>query len=284
MLKKEGVIMKPSVQTRTSRSILTKGSGFLHGYSHTLNPYAGCAFGCSYCYVRRMPIALFREEDWGEWVDIKENAVDLVKKEIPKARKKGEVSIFMSSSTDPYQPIEYKTKLTRGLLEAMVEEQPDFLFLQTRSPLVTRDIDLLKELGNKVMVSMTIETDLESIKEIFAPSAPPIAGRLKALGELHEEGIPVQAAIAPLLPCSEKFPSKLSEVTNRITLDDFFMGDGSGGKRTEQLGIRNLFEKNGLSDWYNRKSYLKIKKRLEEVFSEEAIYISQKGFFPPGTE
>ena len=275
--------MKPSIQTRTSRSILTKGSGFLHGYSHTLNPYAGCAFGCSYCYVRRMPIALFREEDWGEWVDIKENAVDLVKKEIPKARKKGDVSIFMSSSTDPYQPIEYKTKLTRGLLEAMVEEQPDFLFLQTRSPLVTRDIDLLKELGNKVMVSMTIETDLESIKEIFAPSAPPIAGRLKALGELREEGIPVQAAIAPLLPCSEKFPKKLSEVTNRITLDDFFMGDGSGGKRTEQLGIRNLFEKNGLSDWYNRKSYLKIKKRLEEAFPEDAIYISQKGFFPPGT-
>ncbi|TKD72569.1 SPL family radical SAM protein [Pseudalkalibacillus hwajinpoensis] len=273
--------MKPSIQTRTSRSILTKASGFLHGYSHTLNPYAGCAFGCSYCYVRRMPIALFREEDWGEWVDIKENAVNLVKKEIPKARKKGKVSIFMSSSTDPYQPVENKTGLTRGLLEAMAEEPPDFLFLQTRSPLVSRDINLLKKLGSRIMVSMTVETDLDSVRKIFAPSAPPIAARLKALKELSMEGIPVQAAIAPLLPCSDEFPNKLSEVTNRITLDDFFMGDGSGGKRTEQLGIRKLFEENGLSDWYDRKAYLKIKKRLEKTFNDDAIYISQEGFFPP---
>ncbi|WP_347552003.1 radical SAM protein [Pseudalkalibacillus hwajinpoensis] len=272
--------MKPSVNTRTSRSILTKGSGFLHGYSHTLNPYAGCAFGCSYCYVRRMPIALFREEDWGEWVDIKENAVALVKKEIPKARKKGKVSIFMSSSTDPYQPIDYKTSLTRDILEAMVDQQPDFLFLQTRSPLVTRDIDLLRKLNNKVLVSITVETDLDSVRKIFAPSAPPIAGRLKALQELREAGIPAQAAVAPLLPCSEKFPEKLSEATSRVTLDDFFMGDGSGGKRTEQLGIRKLFEENGFADWYDRRAYLKIKKRLEKVYPAEAIHISQEGFFP----
>lgn len=228
-----------------------------------------------------MPIALFRDEDWGEWVDIKENAVDLVKKEIPKARKKGDVSIFMSSSTDPYQPVEYKTGLTRGLLEAMVEEPPDFLFLQTRSPLVSRDIDLLKKLGSRVMVSMTVETDLDSVRKMFAPSAPPIAARLKALLELRKEGIPAQAAIAPLLPCSDEFPYKLSKVTNRITLDDFFMGDGSDGKRTEQLGIRKLFEENGLTAWYDRSTYLKIKRRLEETFADDAIYISQKGFFPP---
>ncbi|WP_377891150.1 radical SAM protein [Alkalihalobacillus sp. R86527] len=273
--------MKPSIQSRTSRTILTKGSGFLNGYSHTLNPYAGCAFGCSYCYVRRMPIALFREEDWGEWVDIKENGVALLKKEVPKAKKKGKVSIFMSSSTDPYQPIEYKTELTRNLLEAMIEETPDFLFLQTRSPLVTRDIDLLKKLGNNVLVSMTVETDLESVRKIFAPQAPPIPARLKALKELRDAGIPVQAAIAPLLPCSEEFPEKLHQTVNRVTLDDFFMGDGSGGKRTEQLGIRKQFEEHGLSDWYDRKAYLKIKKRLLEKYSEGNIFISQEGFYPP---
>lgn len=280
-MRKEGAKLKPSIETKTARSILTKGSGFLHGYSHTLNPYAGCAFGCSYCYVRRMPISLFREEDWGAWVDIKENATDLVKKEIPKARKKGRVSIFMSSSTDPYQPVEHKTHLTRGLLEAMIEESPDFLFLQTRSPLVTRDIDLLKQFKNKILVSMTVETDLESVRKIFAPSAPPIHARLKAIQQLRSEGIPVQAAVAPLLPCSEQLPLKLAEVTDRITLDDFFMGDGSGGKRTEQLGIRKIFEENGLKDWYDRQAYLKIKRRLTEVFPENAIYISQEGFYPP---
>ena len=128
---------------------------------------------------------------------------------------------------------------------------------------------------------MTVETDLESVRKLFAPSAPPIAARLKALKELRSEGIPVQAAVAPLLPCSEQFPLTLAEVTDRLTLDDFFMGDGSGGKRTEQLGIRKIFEENGLKDWYDRQAYLKIKRRLREVFPENAVYISQEGFYPP---
>lgn len=228
-----------------------------------------------------MPIALFREEDWGEWVDIKENGVTLLKKEIPKAKKKGPVSIFMSSSTDPYQPIEYKTELTRSLLQAMVEETPDFLFVQTRSPLITRDLDILKKLGKNVLVSITVETDLESVRKVFAPHAPPIPARLKALKEIREADIPVQAAVAPLLPCSEEFPDKLRNAVHRVTLDDFFMGDGSGGKRTEQLGIRQQFEEHGFTDWYDRKAYLKIKRRLLDKFSEDSIYISQEGFYPP---
>lgn len=73
----------------------------------------------------------------------------------------------MSSSTDPYQPIEQKEKVTRSLLEVMVEDPPDFLLIQTRSPLVSRDIDLLQQLKEKVRVSMTIETDSETIRKHF---------------------------------------------------------------------------------------------------------------------
>src|SRR5690606_13399469 len=97
----------------------------------------------------------------------------------------------MASATDPYQPMERKANITRGLLEEMIEHPPDFLQIQTRGPLITRDIDLLVKLQkrSKVIVSMTIETDREDIKQIFAPYAPGIKLRLKALKEIHDAGI-----------------------------------------------------------------------------------------------
>ncbi len=95
---------------KNPKTILNKGTGFLSGYTHSLNPYTGCSFGCSYCYVREMPVSLFREGEWGNWVDVKNGAANLLKKELYRAKAKGNVTIFMSSSTDPYQPIEQKEK------------------------------------------------------------------------------------------------------------------------------------------------------------------------------
>lgn len=139
----------------------------------------------------------FQEGEWGHWVDVKNGAAHVLQKELHRAKAKGNVTIFMSSSTDPYQPIEHKEKVTRSLLEVMVENPPDFLLVQTRSPLVSRDIDLLQLLNDKVRVSMTIETDREDIRKHFTPYAPPISARLKTLQQLAEFGIPAQVAIAP---------------------------------------------------------------------------------------
>ena len=75
----------------------------------------------------------------------------------------------MSSSTDPYQPVEAQEQITRSLLETMLMELPDFILVQTRSPLVTRDIDLLQKLGERVRVSMTVETDQDDIRKHFTP-------------------------------------------------------------------------------------------------------------------
>ncbi|HET7626907.1 MAG TPA: radical SAM protein, partial [Bacillales bacterium] len=195
--------MKKKIARRQPKRILTPATGYLEGYSHSLNPYMGCAYGCSYCYVQQMPIALFREERWGTWIDVKTGAAALLKKELRKAKKKGKVTIFMSSSTDPYQPIEHKESITRSLLEVMAEEKPDFLFVQTRGPLVTRDIDLFAELKDRIRISMTIETDLEQIRKKFTPGAPPIPARLKALEKITSAGLPAQATIAPVLPFSK---------------------------------------------------------------------------------
>lgn len=272
--------MNGQIRYKNPKTILNKGTGYLSGYSHSLNPYTGCIFGCSYCYVRQMPVSLFHEGEWGTWVDVKMEAANLLYKELQKAKAKGEVTIFMSSSTDPYQPIEYKEKVTRSLLEVFVDYPPDFLLVQTRSPLVSRDIDLLKLMGDKVRVSMTVETDLEPIRKHFTPNAPPIAARLKALQLLKNAGVPTQVAIAPVLPSSEAFPNKLVKVVDRVCVDDYFMGDGSGGKRTKKLGIYNLYESQGLEDWYHPSAYQIVYDRLKLLFPKSQLYLSQQGFEP----
>ncbi|MEC0231831.1 SPL family radical SAM protein [Paenibacillus alba] len=272
--------MSIKISHKSARQLLTKASGFLEGYSHTLNPYTGCVFACSYCYVRQMPVALFRDEGWGDFVDVKDNAAELLAKELARAESRGPVKIFMSSATDPYQPIEHKERITRSLLEVMSVHPPDFLFVQTRSPLVTRDADLFELLGDRVRVSMTVETDREEVRRAFTPSAPPIPARLQALRELAARGIPVQATIAPVLPSSEQFAERLAGIVDRVCIDDYFMGDGSGGKRTERIGVRKIYDALGLTDWYSRDAYRRVHEQLLRHFPQECVFLSQEGFLP----
>jgi len=270
----------PIMRDKVPKTLLNRATGFLEDYTHTLNPYAGCAFGCSYCYVRGMPVATFRGEAWGDWVDVKRGARELLQKELRRALSRGPVRIFMSSSTDPYQPAEYKEQVTRSLLEAMADMPPDFLLLQTRSPLVARDIDLLLRLGDRVRVSMTVETDLDEVRRAFTPSAPPIAGRLKALAKLRDAGVPVQAAVAPVLPSSERLPALLRPLTDRVVVDDYEMGDGSGGRRTRRLGLESTYERLGLTEWHSPSAWRIVYERLRTCYAEEEVRISQAGFAP----
>ncbi|TCP24122.1 DNA repair photolyase [Scopulibacillus darangshiensis] len=272
--------MERNIQERTPKKLLTPASGYLKGYSHTLNPYVGCAFGCSYCYVRRMPVALFRKEEWGTWVDIKRSAKESFKRELKNAKRKDPLTIFMSSSTDPYQPIEHREKITQALLETMAEEPPDFLFVQTRSPLVTRDIELFRALGKRVLISMTVETDRDDIRKAFSLAAPPIPARLKAMDTMKNAGLAVQAAVSPVLPSTEDFAKTLADHVSRVVVDDFFMGDGTGGKRTKQLGIHKLFKELDVEEWYNDKAYMKVVEDLEAYFPPDKLFISQEGFLP----
>lgn len=267
---------------KNPKRLLNPATGYLTGFSHTLNPYAGCAFACSYCYVREMPVAKFRSEPWGTWVDVKQSAAALLEKELARAKRQGPVTIFMSSSTDPYQPTEYRAELTRSLLAVMAAgDAPDFVLVQTRSPLVTRDIDLLRQLGSRVRVSLTVETDLEAVRKAFTPAAPPLAARLRALASLVQAGVPAQACVAPVLPGSERFAATLAATgVTRLCVDDFFMGDGSHGRRTERLGIRRIYESLGMETWYDRSAYQIVIERLQQHFPKESIYVSQAGFLP----
>jgi len=260
---------------------LAPATGFLRGYTHTLNPYVGCRFGCSYCYVRRLPVAFRRDAPWGEWTEAKGGDPAALKDELARARQKGPVTVFMSSATDPYQPMEAKARITRRLLEAMAEQPPDFLLVQTRSPLVARDADLFRRLGGRVRVSVTVETDLEDMRRAFTPAAPPLAARFKALQRLREAGIPVQAAVSPLLPHSPRFVERLAEAVPRIVVDDYFRGDGSGGVRSRLLGMPGRYEALGLADWYRPKVLDRFAKEALRRFPADAVGISAAGFAPP---
>lgn len=271
---------KEQEDKKRSNRLLLPASGYLTGYSYTLNPYVGCVFGCSYCYVRRMPLALFRGEPWGEWVEAKGFQEAAFRREWHRALKKGAVTVFMSSATDPYQPLEYKQQLTRSLLKIMAEEPPEFLLVQTRSPLVLRDRDLLQQLGSRVRVSMTIETDLESIRKALTPAAPPLAARWRAIRELKAMGVPVQAAVSPLLPCSGQFAERLSKAVDRVVIDDFFRGDGSGGKRSAQLKMEARYGELGAEALYTPQTADQFAAELTALMPQDTVYFGQAGFMP----
>jgi DNA repair photolyase len=145
---------------------------------------------------------------------------------------------------------------------------------------VTRDIDLLQQLGSQVRVSMTVETDRDDMRKLFSPEAPPIQARLRALRELAAAGIEAQAAVAPILPSSEQFASLLREHVNRVVLDNYELGDGSGGKRTRRLGIESLYKPIGLEDWYGAQALEMLHDRMKHYFAEDELFVSQKGFEP----
>ncbi|GAA3321511.1 hypothetical protein GCM10020331_037660 [Ectobacillus funiculus] len=163
-----------------------------------------------------MPAAKYREQEWGKYVDIKKtNAAELLEKGNKSEEERYScIYFFMSTATDPYQGIEAKTKLTRSLLQTMLmlKDDIDNLLVHTRSPLVTRDLDLFKQFDDKIIISMTIETDLEKIrKKFFTPSAPPIPARLNALKEITEAGVPTRASISPMLPLSKHIAKTLKK-------------------------------------------------------------------------
>lgn len=276
--------MKPEFKETLAKKILTEAKGYLDvGFTHSLNPYSGCAFSCRYCYVREMPIQKYKDLPWGEWVDIKTNAADNYRNELKNLRRRNKpINIFMSSATDPYQPIERNATITRGILEEMIESPPDFLQIQTRGPLIVRDIDLLVKLKEKceLVVSMTIETDREDMKRLFAPYAPGIKLRIKALKKIFDSGIPTQASISPVLPFTPDFPKVLNGIVDSIWIDTLNIGDGAMGRRSEKLGMPKLFKEHGLSKWYQKEMHVMVSKYFNKYFESEKIRVSKKEAFP----
>jgi len=210
------------------KTILSRSG--IYGVNYSINPYVGCQHACVYCYARFMARKTHRGEEWGSFVDVKVNALKLLASEL---RGKPKGPVLLSSVTDPYQPLEKKYELTRGILQLLAEQQFPTTIL-TKSNLAIRDMDTMKKLQD-CEVGFTITTLDENVKGIFEPWATSVEGRLDALRRLHKAGIETYAFLGPMLPyLSEEGLSellgKLCEAgVNRILVDRLNLKAGNWG-------------------------------------------------------
>lgn len=156
---------------------------------YTANFYRGCVHGCVYCYA---PSLVHDERRWGDYVDVKINSPSVLDKELCDLERD---IIFISSASDPYQPAEAKYRITRKSLQVIQKHDFPALIL-TRSPLVLRDIDILKKL-NWARVGFSISTASD---HFFEPGVPSLQRRLDALRKLNEAGIQTWVSLAPIIP------------------------------------------------------------------------------------
>lgn len=212
--------MKIQVREIKSRSLLTaQVHGSLSGsYDYSLNPYSGCAFACTYCYVPKFPNGEHLPSDWGTWVNVKINSPELLRKERLKIFGS---RIFFSSATDPYQYIELKYRLSRRCLEELRFYKPAKLTMHTRSHLILEDLELLKSFGESLKIGVSFTTNNEAVRKEFEPHAPSIKRRLELISKLKQSGIKVYASIAPLLPCDpEELVSMLKPLVDSLWIDE----------------------------------------------------------------
>ena len=156
---------------------------------YTVNLYKGCSHGCVYCYA---PSLTHDERRWGSYVDVKTNAPQVLDRELRRLRKD---EVFLSSASDPYQPVEARYCITRRCLQALVRHRFPVSIL-TRSPLVLRDLDLLREL-EWVRVGMSITT---VPARRFEPGVPPLRRRIDTLAKLAAAGVTTWVSLAPVIP------------------------------------------------------------------------------------
>ena len=168
------------------------------GMDFAVNPFTGCGFACSYCYAaflcrwKRRP-----SEDWGRFVEVKANLPGVLDRELRRVR--GAPAVLMSSVTDPYQDVEAGEGVSRGVLEVLLRHRfRGRLTIMTKSPLVLRDLELLRRL--RADVGLSIATADDRAARVFEERTPSIGDRLDALAALNDAGVRTHVFAGPLLP------------------------------------------------------------------------------------
>ncbi len=276
-----------SVSYIQSREILTRATGFMDAYDFTLNPYSGCSFGCTYCYAAFFSRTREARDSWGRWVKVKENAIDALAR-----RERGALDdklIYMSSVTDPYQPIERELKLTRRLLEIMADRHRPKLVVQTRSPDVSRDCDLFHQIernGGRVQINMTVTTDDEDIRRVFEPFCPSNSVRLRAIAEVQAAGVETCITMTPLLMVSRPYDfadSLLQTNVEKFIIQPFHFQRGKFVAATRDQALDLMSEKFNCDRESFRDRYLEHYRMIFEVLDEKLPQLGQgkDGFMPP---
>jgi DNA repair photolyase len=234
-----------------SKAILSKSQI----YDYAINPYVGCSYSCRYCYAAFMKRFTGHKEKWGEFVDVKINAPELLAKEI-KRKRMGRV--WVSGVCDPYQAAEKKYKLTRSCLEILLKNQWA-VTIQTKSSLVLRDIDILEKFKD-IEVGFSIGTADEKIRKLFEPGASPIKVRIHALDVIHSKGIRTFAMIAPLLPGADGLIEELPGKVDHVLID-----------RLNYFYANRIYTENNLEWAKEEPFFIQQSEELKEGFERKGI-------------
>ena len=280
-------IGETAVEYKPARAVLTRATGFMDAYDFTLNPYSGCSFGCTYCYAAFFARSKQGRDTWGKWVDVKDNAVELMDK-----RRVGSLDgklIYMSSVTDPYQPVERELKLTRRVLEILADRHKPKLVVQTRSPDVVRDVDLFRRIednGGRVQVNMTVTTDDEDIRRTFEPFCPSNMARLKAIKEVQAAGVQSCITMTPLLMVSDAdafVESLLDTGVQKFIAQPFHFTRGKFVASTRERAFDLMAEKLGCDRSSFQEEYLEHYREVFGVLRENLPDLGEgkDGFKPP---
>ena len=228
-------------------------------------------------------------QDWGKWVIIKQNAAEILAKELDRWYQKNPdkpPTIYMSSVTDPYQPIESKTQITRQLLEVMREYCP-ILVIQTRSPIITRDIDILQRF-KYLRINMSVPTGSESVRKDFEPRSPSIKARCNAVKAIKQSIDPLKGyvpkisiTITPLLPTlptdEAAFINKL-QVADRVVIQEFHTSHNRSLVAETRKEAHKIKEK--YAWWYDEEqvNYLNFREKLVSRLTGVEIKEGKNGF------
>ena len=180
-------------------------------FTWTINPYRGCEFGCRYCYARYTHEFMEMRDGMAfeQKIYVKQHAADLLRHEL--RRVKPDESIALGTATDPYQPAERRYEVTRGILEEFARHRGFELGIVTKSNLIVRDLELLKEvaLANRLSVHITITTLDVNLARILEPRAPRPDLRLDAVRALAQAGLRVGISCSPVVPGITDSPADL---------------------------------------------------------------------------
>jgi DNA repair photolyase len=235
-------------------SILSATTGFIAeaGFTHSLSPARNCTFGCSYCYVPSMRIyGGLKPEDWRHWgqfTTFKSNAPELLRRQLRKDQ-----MIYCSPLVDPYQPAEETEQLMPRILDELLLRPPKVFVIQTRGPLIVRDLPRLVQLADRtnLRVSFSITTNREEMRKTYEPHCATLDCRLKAIRELRRAGITTFATLAPLLPCD---PEELAGIALGAT-DQDIIGDPLHVRSVKPRGATTreaafaISGKHGFEEW-----------------------------------
>ena len=224
---------------------LTKSN--LPSSDYVINPYVGCSHGCRYCYASFMKRFTGHEEVWGEFVDIKKCDKKINLNKISKK------NVFLSSVTDCYNEVEEKYHITRSILEQLIHSDC-YLSISTKSKLILRDIDLLKQIQN-LTVSMSINTLDEKFKNDM-DNASSIKDRLKTLQKLHENGIYTVLFMSPIFPYITEW-KKIIEISKEY-IDEYWF---------ENLNLRGSYKKDVLE--YIKQNYNEFYPEYIEIYDNK---------------